>query len=159
MEKNIIKMWRENAGMSQDKMAAAFEIPKHTIANWEQGVREPAPWAEKLIVEKLMAITERNAEEDMTARARRAAYECKTAIRWAVIESDAYDINETICDNMADAIKKAEAIWNHLADSERDGRTIEVACVVLTNEDDEDEEDVNRWCIDNGIGYSPIEWR
>ncbi len=30
-----------------------FEIPKRTIENWEQGSREPAPWAEKLIVAEL----------------------------------------------------------------------------------------------------------
>lgn len=34
-------------------MSDIFEIPKRTIENWEQGSREPAPWAEKLVVAEL----------------------------------------------------------------------------------------------------------
>lgn len=62
-KKNHIKMWRDNACITQAEMAYEFEIPKRTIENWEQGVRQPSKWIEKLIVEKLMQLTETNLVE------------------------------------------------------------------------------------------------
>lgn len=50
---NEIAKWRKAAGLTQKEMSDIFEIPKRTIENWEQGSREPAPWAEKLVVAEL----------------------------------------------------------------------------------------------------------
>lgn len=43
--KAIIKM----TGMSQDRFAAAYGIPKNTVHNWCQGVNEPKDWALRLL--------------------------------------------------------------------------------------------------------------
>lgn len=51
-----IKEARNELGISQQKMSLLLEIPKRTIEDWESGKRKPAPWAEKLIVEKLLML-------------------------------------------------------------------------------------------------------
>lgn len=50
---NPIENARISAGLSRVEMSRIFEIPVRTLEDWESGKREPAPWAEKLIVEKL----------------------------------------------------------------------------------------------------------
>ncbi len=58
-----IKMWRENAMLTQEQMSQMLEIPKRTIENWEAGTRKPPAYVEKLVIEKLKSITEHNIEE------------------------------------------------------------------------------------------------
>lgn len=55
-----IKEARQAAGLSQAKMSSLFEIPKRTIESWESGTRKPPAYVEKLIVEKLMQMSEKN---------------------------------------------------------------------------------------------------
>lgn len=58
-EKNCdpaIKMARIRAGISRAEMSRMFEIPIRTLENWDSGQRLPAPWAEKLIIEKLESL-------------------------------------------------------------------------------------------------------
>ena len=55
-----IKEARQAAGLSQAKMATILEIPKRTIESWETGERKPPVYVEKLIVEKLMQMSEKN---------------------------------------------------------------------------------------------------
>ena len=54
-----IKEARQAAGLSQAKMATILEIPKRTIESWEAGTRKPPVYVEKLIVEKLMQMSEK----------------------------------------------------------------------------------------------------
>ena len=51
-----IKEARHQAGLTQNEMSSFLEIPRRTIEDWEAGKRKPAPWAEKLIIEKLVNI-------------------------------------------------------------------------------------------------------
>lgn len=60
---NKIKMWRENALISQAEMSRLLEIPLRTIENWESGNRKPPKYVEKLVVEKLMDIAARTIEK------------------------------------------------------------------------------------------------
>ena len=55
-----IKEARQAAGLSQAKMSSLFEIPKRTIESWETGERKPPVYVEKMIVEKLMQMSEKN---------------------------------------------------------------------------------------------------
>ena len=55
-----IKEARQAAGLSQAKMSKLFDIPTRTIENWESGTRKPPAYVEKLIVEKLMQMSEKN---------------------------------------------------------------------------------------------------
>lgn len=55
-----IKEARKAAGLSQAEMSRLFEIPKRTIESWEAGERKPPAYVEKLIVEKLMQMSEEN---------------------------------------------------------------------------------------------------
>lgn len=48
-----IKEARKKAGLTQAEMSKIFEIPRRTLEDWESQKRKPAPWAEKLIIEKL----------------------------------------------------------------------------------------------------------
>lgn len=57
-QESQIKKWRENAFLSRAEMSRRFEIPIRTLEDWEYGKSNPAVWAEKLIVEKLMSITD-----------------------------------------------------------------------------------------------------
>lgn len=52
-----IKEARMDAGLSQAKMSELLDIPKRTIEDWERGKSKPAPYVEKLIIEKLQSIT------------------------------------------------------------------------------------------------------
>lgn len=53
---NTIKEARAAAKLSQAKMSKVFDIPQRTIENWESGKRQPPPYVEKLIIEKLEQI-------------------------------------------------------------------------------------------------------
>lgn len=58
-----IKEARAAAGLTQQAMSDLLEIPKRTIEEWEAGRRKPSPWAEKLVIEKLLSIAEENKSE------------------------------------------------------------------------------------------------
>lgn len=51
-----IQTARMEAGLSRAEMSRQFEIPVRTLEDWEAGKRVPAPWAEKLIIEKLESL-------------------------------------------------------------------------------------------------------
>lgn len=53
---NKIKEARKATNMTQADMSEYFGIPLRTLEDWEAGRRSPAPWAEKLILEKLDAL-------------------------------------------------------------------------------------------------------
>lgn len=57
-----IREARLKAGLTQQNMSELLEIPKRTIEDWESGRRNPAKWAEKLIVEKLNQLSNSNYE-------------------------------------------------------------------------------------------------
>lgn len=48
-----IKELRQQAGMSQQKFADYFDIPKRTIENWEGGINQCADYLLKLMEYKL----------------------------------------------------------------------------------------------------------
>jgi DNA-binding transcriptional regulator YiaG len=50
---NKIKEKRLEVGLNRAEMSRRFEIPIRTLENWDAGVNQPAPWIEKLILEKL----------------------------------------------------------------------------------------------------------
>lgn len=50
---NRIKEYRLKAQMTQSDLSAYLEIPTRTIEDWESGKRNPAPWAEELIIRQL----------------------------------------------------------------------------------------------------------
>lgn len=54
-----IKEAREQAGLSRAEMSRRFEIPVRTLEDWEKGKRTPPPYVEKLIIEKLETMKER----------------------------------------------------------------------------------------------------
>lgn len=60
---NAIKEARLRAGLTQQQMSDRLGIPKRTIENWEGGQRSCPEWAERLILEKLMQLTEERAEK------------------------------------------------------------------------------------------------
>lgn len=106
-----IKKWRMNARLSRVEMSRRLDIPLRTIENWELGTTKTIPWAEKLVVEKLMQITEATLEE----RGRKAANTLKLdkdgnrpVGSWATISSNGYDEFVHCRGNMAEAIKFAE---------------------------------------------------
>ena len=51
-----LKEARLDIGMTQKEVTDLLEIPIRTWQKWETGDRIPAPWAEKLILEKLSTI-------------------------------------------------------------------------------------------------------
>ena len=51
-----IKDARKNAGLTQAAMAELLDIPKRTIENWENGVRKPPKYVEKLVIAELNRI-------------------------------------------------------------------------------------------------------
>ena len=50
---NRIKEYRIKARMTQSDLSAYLEIPTRTIEDWETEKRNPAPWAEELIIRQL----------------------------------------------------------------------------------------------------------
>lgn len=55
-----IKEARHLSGLSQIEMAKVLEIPRRTIEEWEANRRKPPIYVEKLVVEKLLKIAEKN---------------------------------------------------------------------------------------------------
>ena len=55
-----IKEAREEAGLTQKEVFQILEIPVRTQQNWESGLRICPIYVEKLIVEKLLSLKERN---------------------------------------------------------------------------------------------------
>ncbi len=51
-----VKAIRTEAGLSRAETARLLEMPIRTLESWEAGVRTPAHWAEKLVIEKLQNI-------------------------------------------------------------------------------------------------------
>ena len=49
---NKIKEKRLEIGLSRAEMSRRFEIPIRTLENWDAGANQPAPWIEKLLLEK-----------------------------------------------------------------------------------------------------------
>jgi len=91
---NKIKKAREAAGLSRKEMSDEFEIPYRTLQSWELGDRECPPWAEKLIIEKLMKIKEENEMKKF-----------RYSVFWVAGERDGEILYET--DDLADAKGKA----------------------------------------------------
>ena len=54
-----IKEAREAAGLTRQEMAELFEIPYKTVQNWENGIRKPQHYVEKLIIEKLNSMKQK----------------------------------------------------------------------------------------------------
>ncbi|MBQ7995634.1 MAG: helix-turn-helix domain-containing protein [Bacilli bacterium] len=52
-KESIIKKLRKNAGLTQEQFCTYLGIPKTTLCNWEQGLREPNEWTLDLIIDKL----------------------------------------------------------------------------------------------------------
>lgn len=106
-----IKEWREAAMLTQAQMADEFEMPKRTLENWEEGSRQPSAWVEKLIIEKLMRIT----EEKYEAKAKKVFNTLKKdedgnrpEIAWIAEEIDGNNCCVWRYNTMADAINDAE---------------------------------------------------
>jgi DNA-binding transcriptional regulator YiaG len=51
-----IKDARKKAGLTQQAMSDIMDIPIRTIKDWDRGAHAPAPWVEKLVIEKLEGI-------------------------------------------------------------------------------------------------------
>ena len=103
-----IKMWRQNAQLSQRAMAEALSIPQRTIENWESESRTPADWAGFLVIEKLIQIT----EDGLYDKARKWANQLKAdengnrpEIKWAVMmpDNDCGYVTRELYDSMMEA--------------------------------------------------------
>lgn len=55
-----IKEAREQAGLSRAEMSRRFEIPIRTLEDWDSGKSKPPAYVEKLIIEKLETMKERD---------------------------------------------------------------------------------------------------
>lgn len=53
-----IKEARLKAGFTQKQLSDMLGIPLRTVESWEAGVRKPPSYVEKLIVEKLVNISQ-----------------------------------------------------------------------------------------------------
>ena len=106
-----IEMWRKNAFLSRPEMSGIMEIPVRTIENWEGEVTTPPADVERLVVNELMEIAQKNIEE----RARKKMDHLKSDEdgnrpegKWVVITTDG--MNEWIYDykDMFDAINNCD---------------------------------------------------
>lgn len=104
---NNIKFWREKAFLTQQEMSCLLEIPKRTIENWETDIRKPPVYVEKLVVEKLMRIT----EEVFVKKANKYAATLKSDENgnrpvgsWCVVTSNGYDEFVDLYENMQSAL-------------------------------------------------------
>lgn len=105
--RNLIKMWRENSMLSRAEMSRRMDIPVRTIENWESGVNTPPSYVERLVVNELMRITEKELEERGRKRMAKlkSDEEGKRPIgSWAVIASDKNDEFVTCYYSMFEAI-------------------------------------------------------
>ena len=106
-----IKRWRKNAFLTLAQMAQKLEIPQRTIESWEMGDRSPAPWAEKLIVEKLQLITQEKLENEARKEANRLKSDedgDRPEAVWVCIEDCGDDTYIERYRDMFDAIENAE---------------------------------------------------
>ena len=132
-----IKIWRERALMTQQEMSSIFEIPKRTIGNWEDGSRDPAHWAEKLIIEKLMALTEKRYVERLNkdlGRLKSDENGNRPVGSWAVIIQHRYDEFVDLFPDMTTALTFAEQTKGDIIHSEKE--TIEVAYIACNKTED-----------------------
>ena len=106
-----IEVWRKNAFLSRPEMSGIMEIPVRTIENWEGEVTTPPAYVERLVVNELMEIAQKNIEE----RARKKMDHLKSDEdgnrpegKWVVITTDG--MNEWIYDykDMFDAINNCD---------------------------------------------------
>ena len=47
---------RKKAGLSRKSVTELIGIPSRTLEDWEAGKREPAPWAERLVINELIKL-------------------------------------------------------------------------------------------------------
>jgi transcriptional regulator with XRE-family HTH domain len=47
------KAARKAAGLTQEEMLAAMDIPRRTVQDWENGRMVPPPYVQRLVLEKL----------------------------------------------------------------------------------------------------------
>lgn len=47
------KAARKDAGLTQEEMLAAMDIPRRTVQDWEKGIMTPPPYVQRLVLEKL----------------------------------------------------------------------------------------------------------
>lgn len=47
------KAARKAAGLTQEEMLAAMDIPRRTVQDWERGIKAPPTYAQRLVLEKL----------------------------------------------------------------------------------------------------------
>lgn len=63
---NKIKEARVKTGMNRKEAAQLLEMPYRTLENWENDVRYPAPYIERLIIKELEEYTPVDAKADNT---------------------------------------------------------------------------------------------
>ncbi len=85
--------------MTQKEFSSKFEIPSRTIESWEGGQRKPPAYVQKLIIEKLKAITEQVLQERAAKRMNKLKSDenGKRPIgSWATIKKDKQSDNENV---------------------------------------------------------------
>ena len=50
---NEIKELRLKLGVTQAKLSKELGVPLKTWVNWEQGLRQPVPWAKRLLIKEI----------------------------------------------------------------------------------------------------------
>lgn len=68
---NKIREARKAAGLSQRRMAEVMGIPQRTIENWEAGVNDPPEYVERLVVQELERIKNKEGKEAPIKRRRK----------------------------------------------------------------------------------------
>lgn len=63
---NKIKEARVKTGMNRKEAAQLLEMPYRTLENWENDVRYPAPYIERLVIKELEEYTPVDAKADNT---------------------------------------------------------------------------------------------
>lgn len=108
---NEIKKWRKNADLTQSELATIIEADLRTVEAWEQETRKPPRYAEKLLIEKLMDITEKTMEKNMKKEAAKAPKDengKKAIISWVTIEEHSGDEFIECFSTMKEAIEDLE---------------------------------------------------
>ena len=112
-QKDRIKAWRKNAGLTQADMMGIFKIPKHTVENWEMGVRECPLWAEELLIDRLRVLAKDRCERAMKNYAKKLgsnAEGIRPKVCWAVRRREGVYEYLDICPNMVGAIVKRQEL-------------------------------------------------
>ena len=108
---NNLKLWRENAMLTQEQMSSLLEIPKRTIENWEAESRKPPVYVEKLVIEKLMSIAEHTIVERATKNMNKLKSDengNRPVGSWAIITTNGSDEFIELYDSMYAAIEDYE---------------------------------------------------